>query len=465
MRRGCLWRQGEKMKIIIVGCGKVGESIVEALCSENHDVSVIDMNRDVIDRVSYAYDILGICGSGVISSTLKEAGAATADLLIASTATDEHNLLSCVVAKQLGTKRCIARVRDPQHNTQSVFLSQGLGISMTVNPELLASREISRLLRMPSALEVNTFARGRIDMVQVKLTKESPICDTPLYSLSSVLRSKILVCAIQRPGVEEAIIPTGNFVPKEGDKVYITAPHKEMSLFFRETGLITQKIKNVIIIGGGRMTFYLATLLCDAGMNVKIIEKNKEKCHFLAEQLPKVTIIHADGNDQQILEEEGLDEVDSLVTLTGMDEDNTIISMYAKLKGVPKVITKINKSELKAMAESVGLDSVISPKDLTAEIMLAYVRSLKDAKGSKVRTIYRVADGKAEALEFLAEEGCKVLNTPFMNLKLKKNLLIGGIIRQGKIIFPGGSESIHAGDLVIVVTTNKFISSLDEILE
>lgn len=453
------------MKIIIVGCGKVGEAVTETLCSENHDISVIDTSLEVIDRITYSYDVRGICGNGVINSTLKEAGAASADLLIATAPMDEVNLLSCIIAKDMGTKRCIARVRDPQHNAQSVFLSQHLGISMIVNPEMLASREISRLLRMPSALEVNTFARGRIEMVRIKLTENSPICGTPLSSLSSVIKSKILVCAIQRPGKKDAEIPTGDFIPMAGDSIYITATHKELSLFFRETKIVSHKIKNVLIIGGGKIAFYLALQLNDTGINVKIIEKNHDSCINLANKLPRATIINADGSDQETLRQEGIDDVNSIVALTGVDEDNTIISMYAKLQGVPKVITKISKPELKVMAESVGLETVVSPKELTTEIILSYVRSFAQTRGSKVRTVYRVADGKAEALEFLAEAGSRTLNIPIMNMSLKKNLLIAGIIRQGKVILPSGSEMILPGDLVIVVTTNKFISALDEILE
>ncbi len=453
------------MKIIIVGCGKVGEAIADALCSEGHDISVIDSDNSVIERIAYAYDLKGICGNGIIQSVLRDAGAASADLLIATSFSDETNLLSCIVAKALGTKRCIARIRDPEQNSQAFFLSQKLGITMTVNPELLASREIARLLLMPSAIEVNTFARGRIDLVQIKLCENSKICGRPLSQLSSVLKSKILVCAIQRPGMTEAIIPTGNSVAMPGDKVYITATHKEMRSFFREVGLETHKIKNVMIVGGGKISYYLALILQNSGFDVKIIERDRDKCYELANELPKATIINADGSDQKVLEEEGLTKCDSLVALTGLDEDNTIISMYARMRGVGKVITKINKSELKMMAESVGLESVVSPKELTAEIMLSYVRGIQDTKSSTVRTVYRVADDEAEALEFLAEAGGRALNTPLMNMKLKKNLLIGGIIRQGKVIFPGGSDSILPGDIVIVVTTNRFISELDEILE
>lgn len=453
------------MKIIIVGCGKVGEAIVDTLCSEDHDISVVDINKSVIGRVSYSYDIRGIVGSGILTGVLKDAGAPTADLLIATASLDEINLLSCIIAKDLGTKRCIARVRDPDHNSQAAYLAQHLGISMTVNPELLASREIGRLLLIPSALEVDTFAKERIELVQIKIAQNSVLCGKSLAELSHVLKSRILVCAVQRAGFEEAIIPSGDFVLEAEDKIYLTAAHKELSSFFREIGYLSHKVRKVLIVGGGKIAYYLALTLENMGIDVKIIESNHDRCVELANALGKTSVINADGNDQRVLEEEGLLECDSLVALTGLDEDNTIISMYAKLKGVPKVITKINKSELRVMGESIGLDCVISPKLLTTEVILSYVRSTARVRSSALRSVYKVADGTAEALEFFAEQGSRAIGVPLMKLKLKKNLLIGGIIRQGKPIFPGGSDIISVGDLVIVVTTNKFINSLDGILE
>ncbi len=453
------------MKIIIVGCGKVGEAIVDTLCSEGHDVAVVDTNKSVIERINYSYDVRGITGSGIITDTLKNAGAVSADLLIATASPDEINLLSCTIAKEMGTKRCIARVRDPAHNAQAAYLAQHLGISMTVNPELLASREIGRLLLMPSAIEVDTFAKGRIDLVQIRIAENSVMRGKALADMSRVLKSKILICAIQRPGIEETIIPSGSFVLEAGDKIYVTATHREMNSFFREVGYLSHKIRNVLIVGGGKIAYYLALALENTGTNVKIIESNRERCVELANALNKTSVINADGSDQKVLEEEGLLECDSLVALTGIDEDNTIISMYAKLKGVPKVITKINKPELRLMGESVGLESVISPKQLTKELILTYVRSTARVKSSAVRSIYRVADDTAEALEFFAESGSRAIGVPLMKMKLKKNLLIAAIIRQGKAIFPGGSDVIMTGDLVIVVTTNKFINSLDGILE
>lgn len=453
------------MKIIIVGCGKAGEAVAGALCNEGHDICVIDTQREVIDRVTYSYDIMGICGDGTLYEVLDEAGAESADMIVATTSRDEVNLLSCIIAKDMGTVRCIARVRDPKQNAHAVYLSEHLGISMTVNPELLASREAARLILMPSALEVDTFARGRIDMVQIKVAPDSPIAGVPLSSLHSALKSKILVCAVQREGVEEAIIPTGNFVLEAGDKVYLTATHKDMGTFFREIGLTAHKIKSTLIIGGGKISYYLAESLRQTGIKVKIIEHDHARCLELAAMLPNATIVCADGTDQRQLDEEGLSNYDSLVALTGIDEDNIIVSLYAKLIGVKKIITKINKPELKAMAEKVGIESVISPKQLTTEVMLTYVRSAEKTGSSKIRTLYRVADDKAEAMEFVVDAKSRAADIPLSDIKLKNNLIIAGIIRQGKVIFPGGSDMIKQGDIVIVVTTNKFINELDGILE
>ena len=453
------------MNIIIVGCGKVGEAIAGVLCSEGHDICVIDTQREVIDHMTYSYDVRGVCGDGILYEVLEEAGAKDADMLIAATSRDEVNMLSCIIAKDMGASRCIARVRDPKQNVHAAYLSEHLGITMTVNPELLASREAGRLILMPSATEVDTFARGRIDMVQIKLTEGSPICGLPLTKLHSSLQSKILVCAIQRPGIEEAIIPTGNFVPEPGDKVYVTATHRDMGTFFREMGLMSEKLKSALIIGGGKISFYLAEALGQSGVKVKIIEHDHDRCLQLAAMLPKTSIVCADGTDQKLLEEEGITSYDSLVALTGIDEDNIIVSLYAKLLGVPKIITKINKPELKTMAEKVGIECIISPKQLTAEVMLTLARSAAKAGSNKVRTLYRVADDKAEALEFLVDTKSRVIDIPLAELKTKKNLLIAGIIRHGDVIFPGGSDVIKQGDIVIVVTTNKYINELDGILE
>ena len=453
------------MNIIIVGCGKAGEAIVGALCNEGHNICVIDTQKSVIDRVTYSYDIMGICGDGTLYEVLEEAGATSADMIVATASRDETNLLSCIIAKDMGTVRSIARVRDPKQNAHAVYLSEHLGISMTVNPELLASREAARLIFVPPATEVDTFARGRIDMVQIKIADDSPLSGVMLANLHSAVQSKILVCAIQRSGVDGAVIPTGNFVLEPGDKVYLTATHREMGSFFREIGLLNHKIKSTLIIGGGKISYYLADSLRQTGIKVKIVESDRARCNELAAMLPNVTIVCSDGTDQRLLDEEGIKNYDCLVALTGIDEDNIIVSLYAKQIGVQKIITKINKPELKAMAESVGIECIISPKQLTTEVMLTYVRSAEKTGSSKIRTLYRVADDKAEAMEFLVDSKSRAADIPLASLKLKKNLIIAGIIRQGKVIFPGGSDMIKQGDIVIVVTTNKFIHELDGILE
>ena len=453
------------MNIIIVGGGKVGTEIIAALCPEGHNISVIDKDPDVIEALTSEFDILGVCGSGVTINTLEQAGIGESDLLIATTNMDEINVLACVIARRLGTKGTIARVRDPEINSQVWFMRESLGVSMMVNPEYNTAREISRMLRIPNAAHVESFAKGRIDMVEVIVPEGSPLAGVALKDMNSgVGNSRVLVCAVQRAGEEEAVIPGGDFVIHEGDRVHISASHGQISSFLRQIGIDKSKVKDVMIIGGGKIAYYLSQMLVDSGMDVKIIEKDRERCNVLAQKLPKVRIICGDGSNQELLLEEGLEEMDTCIALTDIDEDNIIMSMYAKMKECPKVILKVNSSNLRRMSMSAGLDSCVSPKDLTADIILSYVRALEETTGGVIRSMYKLVDGQIEAMEFWATDG-KVIGVPLAKLQLKKGLLIAGIFRDGKILFPGGSDSIHPEDVVIVVTTNRFITSLDQILE
>lgn len=453
------------MNIIVVGGGKVGSEIVAALCPEGHNISVIDRDPAVIDSLTSEFDILGVCGSGVTMNTLEQAGIYESDLLIATTNMDEINILSCVIARRMGTKGTIARVRDPEINSQVWFMRESLGVSMMVNPEYNTAREISRMLRIPSAAHVESFAKGRIDMVEVIVPEGSPLTGVALKDLDTgVGGSRVLVCAVQRNGEDKAVIPGGDFIISEGDRVYISASHGQISNFFKQIGIVKTKVKNVMIIGGGRIAYYLSQMLIDSGMDVKIIEKDHDRCNVLAQKLPKVRIICGDGSNQELLHEEGLDKADALIALTDIDEDNIIMSMYAQMKECPKVILKVNSPNLRRMAMSAGLDSSVSPKELTADIILSYVRALEETTGGVIRSMYKLVDGQIEAMEFWATEG-KVIGVPLSKLHLKKGLLIAGIFRDGRIIFPCGSDSIHPEDVVIVVTTNRFITSLDQILE
>ncbi len=451
-----------RLRIIIVGGGKVGITLAESLRAENHDIAIVDPNSRLIDFVSTEYDIMGILGSGVCCEDLKAAGADKADLLIATSSEDELNILSCVIANRMGTKRCIARVRDPNLMGQLPFMRDKLGLSAMVNPELYAAGEISRIIRMPSAIRVDSFAKGRIDLAEIKIEEGSRLDGLKLSLLPSTYRSKLLICAVNRDN--EVIIPGGDFVLKEGDKIHVTAPHADLAAFFKEQGMYAQKIRNVMIVGGGRIAYYLTRQLLDSGISVKIIEVAHARCVELSNAFPKAKIICADGTNQDILIGEGLSSVDAFVALTGVDEENIILSMYAKQQGAAKVITKINKPSLKQMTESVGLDSLISPKMLTANMIVQYVRAVQNSGGSNISTLYKLLDGQLEAIEFVAKAGSRVLNIPLSALQLKPNLLVAGIIRGNRVIIPSGRDCIEAEDSVIVVTANRYFQDLDEIM-
>lgn len=452
------------MNVIIVGAGKVGLTLAETLRNEDHNVSIIDPDPEVVEYVSNEYDILGIEGSGIVCKDLLSAGADGADLVIATAPDDELNILSCVIAKRLGARHGIARVRDPEHSGQQVFLRDELGISLIVNPELYAASEISRIIRMPSAIKVDTFAKGRIDLAELKIGDGDRLDGLTLRELPSVYKSKILVCAIARG--EEVYIPSGDFVLKGGDRIYVTASHEALSHFAKEQSGAAQKIKNVFIIGGGKISYYLAKNLLDAGYNsVKIFEIDRERSVALGKLLPKAKIICADGTDQDVLIEEGLDAADVCVSLTGIDEENIIISMFAKSRGCKKVITKVNKESLNKMAESVGIDSLISPKRLTANMIIQYARAIENTGGSNIQTLYKLVDNKVEAIEFIANNSSKILGVPLKDLELKKDILLAGIIRGSRVIIPSGNDQIEAMDRVIIVTTNRYFQDLDEIIK
>lgn len=454
------------MNIIIVGGGKVGAEIIAALCSEGHNIALIDINQDVVTKITSEYDIIGVAGSGVTINTLEAVGVENSDLLIATTNMDEINILSCVIAKRLGVKGTIARVRDPEINSQVWFMRDSLGVSMMVNPEYTTAREISRMLRIPSAAHVESFAKGRIDMVELRLPEGSSLAGVALKDMHRKLGdNRVLVCAVQRDGEDEAVIPGGDFVLREGDRIHFSASHGEISGFLKQIGVVKNKIRDVMIVGGGRISYYLSQMLVESGMNVKILEKDPDRCTVLSDKLPKVRIIRGDGADQEFLHDEGLEDMDAFITLTDIDEDNIIMSMYAKMQECPKTILKVNSPNLRKMAFAAGLDSCVSPKELTAGIILSYVRALEETAGGVIRSMYQLVGGQIEAIEFWAKGDGRVIGVPLAKLQLKKGLLIAGILRNGKIMFPSGNDSIQPEDVVVVVTTNRHITSLDQILE
>lgn len=454
------------MRIIIIGCGKVGDLLTSYISKEGHDVVVVDTDPQIIEDVVNEYDVMGIAGNGASNSVQLEAGADSADLLIAVTDQDELNIMSCMVARKLGTKHTIARVRNPDYSDQIVFMRDEFGLSMAVNPEYDAAHEILRIIQFPEAIKVDTFAKGRVDLAEVKLGRNHPLCGRMLSELSGAYGVNILVCAVTRG--DEVIIPSGDFIPEPEDILHLTASPVELSAFFKKLGIAEKRIRSVMIIGGGKIAFFLAKMLIQLGIQVKLVEADRERAEALSELLPGAMVINGDGTDSDILIEEGIDQVDASVSLTGIDEENIIISMFAGTRKVDKVITKVNRLNVMKMLSSIGLECIVSPKAISANNILRYIRAIENSDGSKVQTLYKIVDGKAEALEFIAAESFEFLGVPIKDMKhrLKKNLLLACIIRGNRIIYPHGADTIELGDSVIVVVkSDEVLSDLEDIID
>lgn len=449
------------MNIIIVGLGKLGTTMTKQLVNEGHSVTVVDTNNDKLTNAVDVYDVMGVCGNGATVETLEEAGASKAKLIIAATASDEMNILCCLIANRMGTENTIARVRNPDYAAQMQFLRNELGISMIVNPEYETANEISRIIRFPSAANLDSFARGKIEIARIRIHSDNMLCDMPLYEIRKKCKAKVIVCAVQRD--DEVFIPSGNFVLRCDDTISITGTRSELSHFMKQTGVYKQKVKNVMIIGGGRIAYYLAKLLSDTGRNIKLIEQNPDRCYQLSDMLPDITVIHGDGTDQDLLDEQGLEYQDALVSLTGIDEENIIVSMYAESKGINKVITKVNRHSYSILSD-IGLETVVSPQIVAGNLVTRYVRALHNSAGSsQIQTLYKLVDGKVEAVEFIVPENAGYENIPFKDLNFLPNLIIGCIIRNGKIIFPGGDDVMKANDSIIVVTAGRILEDIHDI--
>ncbi|MBQ8135583.1 MAG: Trk system potassium transporter TrkA [Clostridia bacterium] len=451
------------MKIVIVGCGKIGTAIIANLVDEGHDVVAVDSDPKVLEHISNIHDVMSVCGSGADCDTLNEAGVDKAQLIVAVTASDELNMLCCYIAGKMGAKHTIARIRKPEYNMNNLnFLKQQLNLSMSLNPELLAAREIYNILRLPSALKIETFSQRNFEIIEIMLKEDSMLTGVKLMNIRSKLKSKFLVCVVQRG--KDVYIPDGNFVLEKGDKIALTASPSEVQKLMRKVGLDRKKAKNIIILGGSRIAYYLARMLTQSDNSVKIIEKNNEKCRQLSEVLDKTVVINGDGAQQELLMEEGLNSADAFVALTGMDEENILISIFADANHVPKSIAKVNKNELFSMASKLGLDCIVSPQKTVADVLVQYARALENSMGSNVETLYKIMDDKAEVLEFNVSDDFKSLNIPLKDLKLRKNILIGGIIRERKAIIPTGDDKILKGDKVIIVESGIRLNDLSEIL-
>ena len=452
------------MNIIIVGGGKIGATVAASLASEGHSISVIDTNPKVLDSIVSSCDVIGICGNGAIYQTQLDAGAARAELLIATTSSDELNILCCLVARKIGVKNTIARVRNPEYSAQSSMITGDFGISLTVNPEYDTASEISRILRFPSVNSIDSFFGGRVELAGIKVRSESELIGLSLSEINRLYHSKVLICAVRRG--DDIFIPGGSFVLEADDLIHISGRRPDIALFMKRLGEYKHRIRSVMLVGGGRISFYLARQLDQCGMSVKLIERDPDRCEELVASLNSddVTVILGDGTLQDSLAEQGLSSQDAFVALTGIDEENIIISMYAQTFGVGKVITKVNRFPSELLS-TFGLDSVISPKAITATRIIAFVRSLQSSgKGGGVRTLHRILDGSVEALEFDAVASDKCVSTPFKNLSLIPDLLVSSIMRKNKIIYPRGDDSIEPGDRVIVVTRQTNLTQLDDIL-
>ncbi len=450
------------MRIIIVGCGKVGATIAEQLVEEGHDIAVIDMNADAIQSITNKIDVLGVVGNGVSYSVQKEAGIEEADLLIAMTGSDEQNLLCCLFAKKVGNCNTIARVRNPLYSHEISYIKDELGLSMVINPEFAAATEMARLLRFPSADRIDTFAKGRVEILKFVVHEDSVLAGNTLMDIGRKLNSGILFCAVERK--EEVVIPKGDFMLQANDVVSMVASPKDAKQFFEKIGVETHQVKDALIVGGGTIAYYLAEQLISMGIHVKIIEQDAARCEVLSELLPDAVIIQGDATNHDILQEEGIQNTEAFVALTGLDEGNIFLSLYAQSCSKAKIITKINRISMEEVVSNFQLGSLIYPKHLTAEYIIRYVRAVQNSVGSDVEAMSRLIGNKVEALEFRIKEGSIVVGKPIMELKLKKNVLIACISRKGKIIRPNGQTEIHIGDTVIIVTTQHGLRDINDIL-
>ena len=449
------------MKIVIIGDGKVGHKLCAQLSEEDYDIVLIDQNAGKLKKALNRMDIFCITGDGANVEVQKEADVPHADLVIACASTDELNMLSCLLAKRLGAKHTIARVRNPVYYRQIGLLKEDLHLSMAVNPELAVSHEIARVLLFPDTSKVETFVKGRVELVEFCVRADSRLKDLSLADIYRKYQIRILVCAVRRG--KEVFIPNGDTVLEEGDRIHIAATHRELENFFNALGKRTGKVKNVLICGGGGVSYYLAHQLQHSRMHVKIIEKDSARCEKLTELLPEATIIHGDATDHDLLLEEGIESADALVALTGMDEENIIMALFARTQNVPKIIAKVNEDSRAQMVEGLGIDSIVSAKSVTADAILSYVRARrKSIKSANVETLYRLVEGKVEALEFLIRQECEFTDVPLKELPTKPEYLIACIGRKGRIIIPGGDDRIQAGDSVVIVTTERGTEDLRE---
>ena len=451
------------MNIIIVGCGKVGQTLAERLSrEEGHNITVVDTKSSIIRELTGALDVIGVEGSGASLETLLEAGGKDADILIAVTNSDEVNLLTCFIANKSGDCGTIARVRKPEYGRELILFKEDLGLAMIINPEQAAAAEIARVLRFPSAIQIDTFAKGRVEILKFRVSDDSILSGLSLAELRPKLGCNVLVCGVERG--DEVFIPGGDFVIRSGDRLSFVSEIKSGTAFFKKIGIKTNKVRNAIIVGGSNTAFYLAKLLIQSGISVKIIEKDTARCEFLCQKLPKAVIVNGDGSDSSVLLEEGIESTESFVALTNIDEENILISLYARSRTKGKIITKINRIAFDDVINGLDLDTTICPKNITAENIVKFVRAKNNSIGSNIETMHMILGDKAEALEFRIREKTPLVGVPLEKLRLKDNTLIACINRGGTIINPCGKDTMEVGDTVIVVTAKIGFKDIRDIL-
>lgn len=451
------------MKIVIIGLGTIGHTILKSIDRVSHTITVIDENKEKIESVIEHYDVFGVVGNGASREIQQEAGVSNADLVIVLTKSDELNIYACLVAKNIGAKNTIARVRNPEYRGQIMDMQDSLGISMIVNPEMDTAREIFHLINLPSIAQIERFAKGRALLVEIEVESGNMLIGETLISLGRSLKTKVLICAVQRG--KSVIIPTGNFAIEEGDRIYFTADANSLGAFLTEINLVRSPLKRVMLVGGDKVGFYLADMLSSKRYKIKLIENDKKRAEELATLLPRVTVVEGNGTQHDLLIEEGIEAMDAFVALTNIDEENMIVSMFANKIGVKKVITQIKNDSLYAMLDELAIKNNVSPTNIVANRILSYIRALDNSRGSNVLTLYRLVNNQVEALEFEVKKQSKLLCKPLKELKLKSECLIACIIRGEQVIIPNGSSTIELGDNVVVVTTHKNFDDLSDVFE
>ena len=452
------------MNIVIVGCGKIGAEILASLVAEGHDVTALDKDAQVLSDITNVYDVMTVCGSGVDYHTLEEAGVADAELFLAMTLSDELNMMSCFLARKMGARHTAARISDPDYQGRGLgFIKQQMGISMFINPDQMTAAEIFNTLKLPNGIRSEYFSRRNFEMIEMRLREDSPLNGLKLNQVRSKIKAKVLVCVVRRE--DQVFIPDGNFELKTGDEVNLTASPSEVEKLLRVCGYLEKGSRNVMILGGSGTAYYLGKMLTEIRSSVKIIEKDRQRCRELCEAIPQAVIINGDGAKQEILMEEGLLSADAFVSLTGIDEENILMSIVAASQNVPKALTKVDRVEFKKMAEKLGLTNIVSPKELISNSIVQYARALENSLGSNIETLYKLMGGKAEALEFNVRPGFKKVQIPLKYLEIKPNILIGGIIRGRKTIIPDGDDVIMTGDRVIIIAADQRLYDLSDILK